>query len=119
MHAFHVEAEPTRAHGFLSVPFKVLLALVAEDVVLARHVKDFSRFDRLQDVIHLVVLFGFREMCDISGVNDECRRRRQRIDPSTAVLSVPATSVLASLLKPMWLSLICTKLNAPGEPLAS
>src|SRR5262252_18070 len=32
---------------------------------------------------------------------------------STAALSVPTTSGLAGLLKPMWLSLICTKLSSP------
>src|SRR6185437_4984550 len=36
---------------------------------------------------------------------------------SMASLSVPATSWLAALLKPMWLSLICTKLKA--EPAAA
>ena len=32
---------------------------------------------------------------------------------STAAFSVPATSGFAGLLKPMWLSLICTKLSSP------
>ena len=32
---------------------------------------------------------------------------------STAAFSVAATSGFAALLKPMWLSLICTKLNSP------
>src|ERR1700730_6916250 len=32
---------------------------------------------------------------------------------STAAFSVPATSGLAGLLNPMWLSLICTKLSSP------
>src|SRR2546427_4778636 len=34
---------------------------------------------------------------------------------STAAFSVPATSGFAGLLKPMWLSLICTKLNSPSD----
>src|SRR6266446_8505714 len=33
---------------------------------------------------------------------------------STADLSVPATSGLAGLLNPIWLSLICTKLSSPA-----
>src|SRR6266851_8281600 len=32
---------------------------------------------------------------------------------STAAFNVPATSGFAGLLKPMWLSLICTKLSSP------
>ena len=40
----------------------------------------------------------------------------KRVDPrSTAAWSVAVTSVLASLLKPMWLSLICAK-NSPDLP---
>src|SRR6202789_1235159 len=38
---------------------------------------------------------------------------------STAAFNVPVTSGLAGLLKPMWLSLICTKLNSPAIFLAS
>ena len=34
---------------------------------------------------------------------------------SMAVVSVPTTSGLAALLKPMWLSLICTKLSCPVD----
>ncbi len=37
------------------------------------------------------------------------------IRPSAAC-SVAVTSVFAALLKPMWLSLICTKLKSPGFP---
>ncbi len=40
---------------------------------------------------------------------------------STAAFSVPATSGLAGLLNPMWLSLICTKLSSPAasaEPIS-
>src|SRR6266852_9204773 len=37
---------------------------------------------------------------------------------STAAFKVPATSGLAGLLNPMWLSLICTKLNSPLAPAA-
>ena len=33
---------------------------------------------------------------------------------STAAFRVPATSGLAGLLNPMWLSLICTKLSSPA-----
>jgi hypothetical protein len=49
-------------------------------------------------------------MADVAGMQHEFGRCGQTV----AAFSVPATSVLAGLLNPMWLSLICTKLNSPA-----
>src|SRR5215472_14341391 len=47
-----------------------------------------------------------------------CRRNSGSTDSalilSTAAFNVPTTSVLAGLLNPMWLSLICAKLSSPA-----
>src|SRR6266550_6240678 len=50
-------------------------------------------------------------MSPVCSMNSGARERALIL--STAAFRVPATSGFAGLLKPMWLSLICTKLSSP------
>ena len=52
---------------------------------------------------------------DIAGMQDQIGRllRLARLILSMVALDVAVVSMLAGLLKPMWLSLICTKLEVP------
>ncbi len=51
-------------------------------------------------------------MSDVAGVNDKSGFVGSALIASTAILNVPVTSILAALLNPMWLSLICTNENS-------
>jgi hypothetical protein len=54
---------------------------------------------------------GLGGVGNVAGMQQQIRRGREPLILSSATFKVPVTSWLAALLKPMWLSLICTKLK--------
>src|SRR5262249_10229587 len=58
----------------------ILLSVVVEDIVLARHVKDLLGFAALQNLLQRVELLGFGEMRQVAGVQHERGRVGQRVD---------------------------------------
>ena len=99
----------------LAVALAVGGAVVDQHVVLARDVERLQ--PRLADeLVGQVELLGLGQVADVAGVQHEGRRAAAgRGSCAIAALSVPGTSVLASLLKPIWLSLIWTKLRPAGS----
>src|SRR5271170_1227576 len=85
---FSTFTSPMKCTPFLSklyhpaplVPFPVLLAIIIQHVVLARHIEHIFRACALQNLINGVELFGFREVADVARVQHELRWRRQTID---------------------------------------
>ena len=80
VNALLIEAEPAAAARTFSEPFQILRAIVAQDVVLARHIEDLFGFAVLEHLLQVVEFLGFRKLRQIAGVNDEIRRHGQRID---------------------------------------
>ena len=89
---------------------------VVERVVFARHGVHAIDADFLQQFLRLAELLRFRQVADIAGVHDQRGRLRQRIDVRAARRRLPTTSGLASLWKPICVSLIWTKVNARARP---
>ena len=109
--------QPSR--GPLAEPLEVL-AVVADDVVLAGHVEDLADLDPLEDLGDGVELLRLREVGEVAGVDQEVGRLRQRVDPGHGLLERGGhVACSASLLKPMWLSLIWTnEKSAAGRSLS-
>ena len=80
MHAVLVKAVPTRSLRSLPIPLQILFAIIVQHVVLAGNKEDIFGAGALQQLVHGVELFRFREMTDVSGVQDERGRHRQRVD---------------------------------------
>src|SRR6266478_9525736 len=77
-----IEAVPARALAFdaLQVPFTVQLSTIVENIVLARHIKDVLGPATLEHFIKGVELFWFRQLCKVSRMDKERRRRRHGVD---------------------------------------
>ena len=56
MHPFLIEAVPASTFGSLAVPLQILLAVIAQDVVLARDVEHLACLGALQHLVHGVEL---------------------------------------------------------------
>src|SRR5206468_3338704 len=48
--------------------------------MLAGHVKNFAYLEALQVLLERIEFFRFGKMTQVTGVQDEVRRRRQRVD---------------------------------------
>src|SRR5207244_11384941 len=68
-----VEAAPACTLRPLPVARQIQLAVVREDVMLARHAKDFARLGNLEHLGTGIELLGFRKMGEIPGVDPEVR----------------------------------------------
>jgi len=69
----------------------------------------------LEHLLEAVELGGVREMREIAGVQQELRRVRQCVDARNRFAKRGRDVLVRGFLKPMWLSLIWTKFNVPGE----
>src|SRR5450432_3079419 len=81
MHTFEIEAVPACAFCIFAVAIEILLAVVAEKIVLAGHVKrvaGFGFFNHLRDGVELL---GFGKMREIAGVKEKFRTLGKRVDP--------------------------------------
>src|SRR5437867_8075648 len=101
-----VEAEPAAALGAFAVARAEFLAIVTDHIVFAGHIKNLTSLCGFEKLIQRVEFRWLGKMRQVPGVQNEIRRCGQGVDLAMASLSVPTTSVLAGLLKPMWLSLI-------------
>src|SRR5205814_1237517 len=70
-----------------------------QDIVLARDVKDAAGFTVLQDLLERVEFFRLREMGKVAGVENEIRRRRQRVDLGHRFLQGPEHIFVCLLVK--------------------
>ncbi|MFO1055927.1 MAG: hypothetical protein U1E53_03055 [Dongiaceae bacterium] len=110
MHAALVEAVPAAGQGPLAEALEERLPIVADDVVLAGNVVglEAGAADDLRGGVDCAGL----ERCETSPV---CSIIAGRFGSpamrSSAAFRVACGSGLASLVKPMWLSLICTKVR--------
>lgn len=75
-----IEAKPAIAFCSLAEPFEILFAVVVQDIVLARDVKDAAALTIFQNLLERVEFLRLREVGEIAGVENEIRRRRQRVD---------------------------------------
>jgi len=83
--------------------------------VLAGNIKCFADLDTFDELLSVSNSAGLDE-CEISPVwSRRSGGAGSALILSRAIFSVPVTSWLAALLKPMWLSLICTKLKAEPD----
>src|SRR5262245_23661927 len=80
VHAFSVEAVPASALCVSSETREILFSIVTDDVVLAGNVKNLLGPGASQNLLHVVELFGSRQVADVAGVQQELWRRRERID---------------------------------------
>jgi len=111
--AFLLEAIPARSFAGFAEALQILLALVADEIVLAGDVKDVGGLRRLDELFDVVELGGLARWL----MSPVCRMNSGAIGSalilSMAALKVPITSALAGLSNPMWLSLIWTKARSP------
>ena len=84
VHAAVVEAIPAAgpccALRRLSVAIEILTAIVGANVVLPRHEKHILRARVAQHLISGIELRRLRELADVAGVQQKCRRYRKRVD---------------------------------------
>ncbi len=76
-----VEAVPPRALGAFAVAVEVALAIVGQNVVLARDVKHPLGLDPPNDLVRRIELARLRELADVACVKDERRPVGQGVDP--------------------------------------
>src|SRR5205814_4582684 len=95
--ALMIEARPAVAFCSLAETFEILFAVVVQDIVLARDVEDAARLTILQNLLQRVELLWLGEMRQVAGVENEIRRRRQRVDLGHRFLQ-GAEHILVSLL---------------------
>jgi hypothetical protein len=79
----------------------------------------FADLEPRQKLAGGVELAGFGQMGDIAGVEREGGACGRALTASMVRFSVPMTSGLASLLKPIWVSLICRNSGVPMSVRAS
>src|SRR5579864_3004950 len=80
MNAFLIKAVPACALGVLAIAFQILLAVVADYVMFAGNIKDILSAGAFQQLVNAIKLFRLGKVCDIAGVKNEARLRRQGID---------------------------------------
>src|ERR1051326_2693159 len=80
VHALLIEAVPAGALRAFAVALQVLLAIVADHVMLARNVKDIFGAGALKDLLYVIELFRLGKVTDIAGMQDEAWFRGQGID---------------------------------------
>ena len=112
MHAFVVEALPRFAGSGIAEALEIELAVVAGDIVFAGDIEDFLLTEALEDLIEGVEFGSLGEVGKVARVENQVGLLEGGVDLSTATCRVPLTSVLAGLLKPMWLSLIWTNVKS-------
>jgi hypothetical protein len=80
VNAFVIEAVPASTCGALAIAVEVLLAIVAQNIVLARYVKHLAGLGFLQHLVDGVEFCGLRQMADVAGVEQELGPHRGRVD---------------------------------------
>src|SRR5580704_17679676 len=73
MHALVVEAGPAGAFYTFSIALEILLAVVAEHVVLTRHKVDLFGGRSFQYLVQRIEFTRLRKLAQITGMNDEVR----------------------------------------------
>ncbi len=86
MDALLVEAVPAVAQRSLAEAGQVPRAVVAQDVVLAGHVKHLRGLGGGEHLRHRVELVGLREVAYVARVEDELRRLGEGVDPVDRLL---------------------------------
>jgi hypothetical protein len=81
--------------------------------VLARHVKYFTCLKALEFLFERVEFFRFGKMLKSPVCRTNSGGVGNALIFAIAFCNVPMTSLFASLLNPMWLSLISAKLKSP------
>src|SRR5262245_6674530 len=102
VNAVLVKAVPTRTFAFdiLQVPLTVHLPSIIEHVMLPRDVEDVLSSAALKNLVKRVELFGFRQLCDISGVNKERRWSRHRVDAVESNFECLGNILIRRFVKP-------------------
>ena len=98
MHAVGVERVPAGAFGAAAVTIQVELAVLVEEIVLARHVMHVELRLR-DDAVGVVELGHLRQMADVAGVNHERRLYRHRLDPVDRLLQRAARVRIGRLVE--------------------
>ena len=80
MDPFVVEALPTAPHGALTETLHVLLAVVAQQVVLSGNVEDLLLAHSFQELVQGIELASLRQVRKIPGMQDEVGLMVQRVD---------------------------------------
>src|SRR5689334_12650436 len=80
MHALVIKAGPARALCTFSVALQILLAVVAEHVMLTRDKVDLFRGRSFQYLVKRVEFARLRKLAQIAGMNDEVRCVGHAID---------------------------------------
>src|SRR5258708_37722819 len=80
MHTLVIKAVPPTTLCTFSIALEILLAVVAEHVMLTRHKIDLFGGRSLQCLVKRVEFTRLRELAQIAGVNDEIRFVGQRVD---------------------------------------
>src|SRR5262249_37826026 len=99
MDSMLVKTVPARAFGALSVSLAELLALVIQNIVFAWDEEHLFAC-ALQDLVHIVELLRLRQVADISGVQQELRLYRQRLDLVDGGLQRPGDIRVCSFVEP-------------------
>jgi hypothetical protein len=76
-----IEAVPAVSQRSLAESVQVLRTVVAQDVVLTRHIKNFRGLGGLEHLLHRVEFIRLGKMAQIARVKYEFRRFGQRVDP--------------------------------------
>jgi hypothetical protein len=74
MNAVMVEAIPARAFGVFSETVEVGFAVVAGDIMFARHIKHLLSLDGLHQLVNGVEFIRAGQMGEVAGVQDKIRR---------------------------------------------
>jgi hypothetical protein len=81
-----IEAEPPAASRVLAVTRQVLLAVVADDIVLAGNIEDLAGLGCFEQLIQRVEFLRFRKMRQVASVQYEIRRGGEGIDLGNGLL---------------------------------
>src|SRR3954454_19503969 len=80
MDTFLIEAVPTRASRTLAKSLEILLSIIIQDVMLARHVENLLGFAAFQDLFERVELLGLGKMREVARMKHEGRGVGQGIN---------------------------------------
>ena len=114
VHAGVIKAVIALVRRGLAEACKVLADRRIRDVVFARRGMQLGCPQPRKQLLRQIKFVRLRQVGDVAGVNDQRRLLRPwPFTRSMAESASPLTSGLASLAKPMWVSLICTNSGLP------
>src|SRR5947209_14424435 len=80
VHAFLIKAVPAATLTVFAIALQVLLAVIADHIMLAGNVEYFFRAGALENLLHGIKLFRLRKMSDVTRVENEARLFWKSVD---------------------------------------